>query len=207
MCQRAKDTPRDRPGRCRPLLAERDQPVPPTSYFLFRSLHGLSALAYSASHPAVMGLEFRKESQSPRDTPWTRHRSGVLAYSTSQVVLSGDALPFERLCSMMAFSHCRATQGVMSPFPIAKQAQMPLYGSGGDENGRLALIWPIISCPTSAIFKVRSQCASRSRTAPRRAGTVGTPLGHCLPTTARRAAWYHVSCYPGSARDQAEGTR
>jgi hypothetical protein len=35
---------------------------------------------------------------------------------------------------------------------IAKHAQMPLRGSGGDENGRLTLEARINSCPAPAIF-------------------------------------------------------
>jgi len=35
---------------------------------------------------------------------------------------------------------------------IAKQAQMPLRGSGGDESGRLTLEARVTSCPASAIF-------------------------------------------------------
>jgi hypothetical protein len=35
---------------------------------------------------------------------------------------------------------------------IAKQAQMPLRGSGGDENGRLPIEARISSCPAPAIF-------------------------------------------------------
>jgi hypothetical protein len=33
-----------------------------------------------------------------------------------------------------------------------KHAQMPLRGSGSNENGRLARMVPIIACPAPAIF-------------------------------------------------------